>query len=86
MIRIFEFRHQKVESDRSTIPHKIWNPNPSRAPCFTVPHARVPGPEAPGYSLVFVRPRMVDVEWAQGAVPTPHGDQASVGAEWVGVA
>eukprot|EP00669_Euglena_mutabilis_P008137 TRINITY_DN3260_c0_g1_i1.p1 TRINITY_DN3260_c0_g1~~TRINITY_DN3260_c0_g1_i1.p1 ORF type:complete len:777 (+),score=185.32 TRINITY_DN3260_c0_g1_i1:488-2818(+) len=30
-------------------------------------------PEAPGYSLVSVRPRMVDVEWAQGAVPTPHG-------------
>jgi len=31
-------------------------------------------PAAPGYQKVLVQPYPGDLQWAQGIVPTPHGD------------
>lgn len=31
-------------------------------------------PAAPGWKHVSIRPQLGDLEWAQGVVPTPHGD------------
>ena len=40
--------------------------------------ARVLGvtPASPGFQTISIRPELCDLQWAQGSVPTPHGDVA----------
>jgi len=33
-------------------------------------------PASPGFDMIAIRPQLCDLTWAQGRVPTPHGDVA----------
>ncbi|MFJ8828466.1 hypothetical protein [Micromonospora aurantiaca] len=47
-----------------------WSATPSRdLPLYTLGA----GPAAPGFARARVAPRLGDLDWARGAVPTPHG-------------
>lgn len=47
-----------------------WSATPSRD---LLVHTLGITPAEPGYSVVRIAPRLGDLSWARGAVPSPHG-------------
>ncbi len=59
-----------------SLPHALsqchgWN----GGPCYLLPaHVLGVQPAEPGFARVVVRPALADLAWAEGVIPTPHGD------------
>lgn len=60
--------------------HEMWNGGDLSHGWCSTPlvqmSARVLGvmPGSPGFKTIAIQPRLCDLKWARGRVPTPHGD------------